>query len=218
MNNLGWYYQNIEENYELMKKYYEQAIELGNSNAMCNLGYYYQYVEKNYELMKLYYERAVEHNISDAVNNLGIYYQKIEKNYELMKKYYEQAIELGNSNAMYNLGLYYEKIEIYYELMKKYYIKALLNGFIQYNNIPNEIISDAIINHNYIYKGYDYKLKNINNNIFQFNNLDVIEINECTICYNENCELKYICPNKHLLCKTCYIKLNKCPYCRYKYK
>ena len=52
MISLGIYYQTIEINYDLMKKYYLMAIELNNSKAMINLGYYYRRVENNYELMK----------------------------------------------------------------------------------------------------------------------------------------------------------------------
>jgi TPR repeat protein len=44
MNNLGYYYQFIEKDYELMKKYYLIAIDKGHSNAMNNLGYYLKYL------------------------------------------------------------------------------------------------------------------------------------------------------------------------------
>jgi len=203
MYNLGLYYENVEKNYELMKKYFLMAIKHGNSHAIFELGLYYHFTEKNYKLMKIYYNLEIERGNDNAMCYLGYYYQKIEKNYELMKKYYEMAIGLNNSNAMYNLGVYYQYYEKNNNKMKKYYISALLNGFIQYNNISNKIIIDAIINYNYEYKGDDDILENIYNKIVQFNNLGVIKINECNICYEIN-ELKQF--NDNLLCKSCYIK------------
>jgi TPR repeat protein len=60
MNNLGYYYQYIEYNYDLMKKYYLMSIKKGFSNAMYNLGYYYEKEENNYKLMKKYYLMAIK--------------------------------------------------------------------------------------------------------------------------------------------------------------
>ena len=55
MFNLGYYYDKIEHNYELMKEYYSMAIEKGHTKSMFNLGYYYQTKHYNYDLMKKYY-------------------------------------------------------------------------------------------------------------------------------------------------------------------
>ena len=60
MSDLGFYYQNIEKNYELMYKYYVMAIKRGHLYAMYNLGYYYQYVEHNYEQMEKSYLLFIE--------------------------------------------------------------------------------------------------------------------------------------------------------------
>jgi len=121
----GNYYDEIEENYDLMKKYYLMAIELNHSYAMYNLAQHYQYPEKNYELMKKYYLMAIELNHSYAMYNLASYYGYTEKNYDLMKKYFLMAIELNNSNAMYWLADYYKYTEKNYDLMKKYYLMAI---------------------------------------------------------------------------------------------
>jgi TPR repeat protein len=40
MNNLGYYYDDVEKNYDEAKKYYLMAIDKGNSVTMNNLGYY----------------------------------------------------------------------------------------------------------------------------------------------------------------------------------
>ena len=135
LSSIGNYYQYIEKDYELMKKYYLMAIDVGDSYAMYNLGNYYKYIEKDYELMKKYYLMAIDVGDSDAMNNLGNYYQDVEKDYELMKKYYSMAIDDGNSDAMINLATYYQDVEKDYPEMKKYYLMAIDAGnkFAMYN-------------------------------------------------------------------------------------
>jgi TPR repeat protein len=49
---IGTYYQTIENDYNLMKKYYLMAIKLNNSTSMYNLGNYYHNIKKDYNLMK----------------------------------------------------------------------------------------------------------------------------------------------------------------------
>ena len=125
---IGLYYQHIEKDYNLMKKYYLMAIDEDNDMAMNNLGYYYKYIEKDYNLMKKYYLMAIDKGNDISMNNLGCYYFEIEKDYELMKKYYFMTISKDNSLAMYNLAFYYQLIEKDYNLMKKYYLMAVSEG------------------------------------------------------------------------------------------
>jgi len=135
MYDLADYYQFIENNYELMKKYYLMAIELNNSGAMNNLARHYQYNEKNYDLMKKYYLMAIQLNDSDAMNNLAYYYKNTEKNYDLMKKYYLMGIELNDSDAMYDLAGYYQNkndqtfVELYKYEDKEYIIDLFNDKF-----------------------------------------------------------------------------------------
>ena len=124
MNNLGFYYSEIEK-YDLAKKYYLMAIEQNNSSAIVNLGVYYSEIEKNYDLSKKYYLMAIEQNSSTAMNNLGVYYKIFEENYDLAKKYYLMAVEQNSTKAMNNLGIYYEFIEENYNLAKKYYLMSI---------------------------------------------------------------------------------------------
>ena len=84
----GFFYQYKMEDYDLMKKYYLQAIECNNSNAMTLLGKYYKNKEKNYDLMKKYYLMAINCNNENAIYGLAKYYEYNEINYDLMKKYY----------------------------------------------------------------------------------------------------------------------------------
>jgi TPR repeat protein len=54
MNNLAYYYYDIEKNYDEMKKYYMMAIDRGHINSMNDLGSYYKIIEKNYDMSKKY--------------------------------------------------------------------------------------------------------------------------------------------------------------------
>ena len=117
LNVMGLYYQYIEMDYELMKKYYLMSIELGNTTAMNNLGNYYKNIDTDYELMMKYYLMAIELRHSVSMNTLGNYYHFIEEDYELMKKYYLMAIESD----------YEENDIILSDIEKYYYLKIYKN-------------------------------------------------------------------------------------------
>ena len=240
MNNLGLYYENIEKNYDLMKKYYLMAIELKYPNAMKNLGLYYQDIEKNYDLMKKYYLMAIEFNDVFAMNNLGCYYHNTEKNYDLMKKYYLMAIELNNVVSMYTLGYYYHYDEKDYDLMKKYYLMAIeldnsnaLFGMImfykktnniEYNKYLDLYVEKYINNTNFHEKikklalndlHYDLLTNNTNRKTIIYKNKCnfMSKIGNCDVCMEENIQLiPFECC--HYICTNCYIKLDKCHLCR----
>ena len=93
----GRYYQDLEKNYELMKKYYSMAIEKGNSTATHSLGVYYQLIEKDYELMTKYYLMGIENGDKNAMHNLDSYYKKIEKDYV---NFYKLINEIKNPNKI----------------------------------------------------------------------------------------------------------------------
>ncbi len=124
---IGYYYQFIDINHDLMKKYHLAAIELNNIISMHYMGFYYQYNEKNYDLMKKYYMMAIELNNSHTMVQLASYYKFIERNYVQMEKYYLKAAKLNNVCAMNELGNYYKQKKKY-TLMKEYYLMAIRLG------------------------------------------------------------------------------------------
>ena len=132
MVSLGHYYYTVEENYDLMKKYYLMAAEnkscksAGNIRAMRALAHYYRKNEIDYELMIKYYLMAIECGDTQAMIKLADYYEKINK--ELAEKYYLMAIEKGDSEAMNYLGLFYEE-RGNYDLAEKYYQMAAEKGY-----------------------------------------------------------------------------------------
>ena len=133
---LGFYYEKIEKNYELMKKYYLMAIDHGNEYAMKNLANYYGKIEKNYDHMKKYYLMAIDKSDSVSMNNLGYYYQHNEINYDLMKKYYLMAISQDHELTIRKLLSYYSK-NIHSDIYDQYFLEFInkQNNYLQ-TNLP----------------------------------------------------------------------------------
>ena len=137
----GVYYDEIEKNYDLMKKYYLMAIQLNHSSAMFNLAWYYQYTKENYDLMKKYYLMAIELNNSDAMDYLADYYEKNEKNNQSfveLYKYEDNFINLFNDKFKDNINLdqkyYYSFLQwksekISHKVKMKQYILRKTNIF-----------------------------------------------------------------------------------------
>ena len=103
--NLG-YYQFVEKDYDLMKKYYFMTIKYPQS--MHNLGIYY-YVEKNYELMKKCYFMAIELGCTDSICDLLDYYSEVN-DLSFIKLSVENSIQesfvpLLNEKFLFNLDL-----------------------------------------------------------------------------------------------------------------
>ena len=118
---IGNYYER-KKDYDNMKKYYEIAIEKGNTDAMIRLGSYYE-EQKDYYNMKKYYEMAIEKGDTDAMTILGDYYKEL-KDYDNYIKYNELAIEKGSICAITKLRDYYKE-QNDYDNMKKYYEMAI---------------------------------------------------------------------------------------------
>ncbi len=132
---IGLYYDSIIEDFILMKKYYDMAIELDNTEAMLNIAHYYQDYENNYELRKAYNLMGAKLNNPHAMVNLAMGYRYEERNYDLMKKYLLMAIEFGCHDVINNLADYYMEEEKNYTLAKKYYAMAID----AYTIYPNDI-------------------------------------------------------------------------------
>ena len=227
LNIIGLYYKYVKKDYDKMKQYYLQAIELQNSSAMNNLGYYYKHIKKDYDKMKKYYLQAIELKHSGAMNNFGYYYKTIEKDYDKMKQYYLQAIELNDGDAMNNLGCYYHTIEKDYDKMTKYYLQSIeLNNSNAMKNLSLYFKSN-IEQLYYVLISIENKNDLINNKITELLNLPKINtfnnkinysienniIRDCSICM-ENNKLNICFTCMHFVCVDCYLKLDKCSYCK----
>uniref|UniRef100_A0A6C0H5L5 RING-type domain-containing protein n=1 Tax=viral metagenome TaxID=1070528 RepID=A0A6C0H5L5_9ZZZZ len=224
---IGIYYRHVKKDNKNAKKYYLMAIEKGNKTGMNDLGYLYHIVEKDYKNAKKYYLMAVEKGNVNGMNNLGTLYHNIEKDYENAKKYYLMAIEKGDDHdAMNNLACLYYGIEKDNENAKKYYLMAIEKGnetaigniksimdnlelYICLKKITNktELIENGIKELKKTKKVIGYE-----NKLMYFRKLNNIKY--CEICF-ENDKLHLLMECGHDICEDCFVKVKKCPYCRY---
>ncbi|MFK7973586.1 MAG: tetratricopeptide repeat protein [Rickettsiaceae bacterium] len=106
---------NVAQDYNKAKSYYQQAADQGDASAQYNLGNMYrngQGVEQDYAKAKSYYLQAAEQNHASAQYNLGVMYdqgQGVEQDDAKALFYYQQAAEQNHANAQYNLGVMYDQ-------------------------------------------------------------------------------------------------------------
>ena len=192
LNIIGYYYYNVEKDYAQAKEYYLKAVELGNTTSMNNLGNYYYNVEKDYAQAKEYYLKAADVGSAIAMNNLGNYYEKVVKHYTQAKKYYLKAIKLDNTSKMTNLHIICRPIELY----------NMLIGLENKNDIINSKIKELL------------NVKEVNTYINKINfSAEYNIVRDCAICLEEN-KLNICFDCMHFVCKDCYVKMDKCPYCK----
>ncbi len=120
MNNLGMYYDDIENDYLKAIEWYIKSANLGNTNAMFNLGYYYQYIEKDYPKAIEWYTKSANLGNSSAMYNLGYYYDGIEGDYPKAIEWYTRSANLDDNDAMNNLKyIYIDDYDYVFELSEK---------------------------------------------------------------------------------------------------
>ena len=122
--------------FDLMDKYLQNAIDMDNKES---LFYYGNYCEEKQDFnnMILYYEKAVEKFDLNAIYNLGNYY-KNQKNFVEMIKLFKKGCILKDPDCMCELAIYYEssyneQISLsnenkcyYYKFnVKKYYLQGI---------------------------------------------------------------------------------------------
>lgn len=95
---LGIYYDIIQKDETLMKKYYEYAFD---NNDLYAIYYYCKYIQttKDNEKMKTYLMLGLEKGITMLAGYVGIYYQYMNIDYDLAIKYYNMVID-DNDNIM----------------------------------------------------------------------------------------------------------------------
>lgn len=112
MNNLGFYYHQVENNFEISKKYLQMSIDKNNPYAMNNFGIV-NYDNAYYDNAKKYYLMAIEYDLPEAYNNLGLYYYEIEKNNNIAKSYFLQALQKNNNLSHTNINIITTPLERY---------------------------------------------------------------------------------------------------------
>ena len=126
INNIGFFYLEIENNLQEAEKYFFKAIERKNTIALNNLGIVNDR-KGDYEKAIEYYLMAIEKKCSFAYNNLGNLYEEVFQKYDEAKNLYQKNFkENKDSEALIRLAYLYlnhynnkEKSIQYLELSSK---------------------------------------------------------------------------------------------------
>lgn len=108
---IGWMFQYgkiKKKNYDEAMKFYNIAIEKGNSKALINMAWNYQNgfcgVDQDYEKAIEYYNKAIEKGNTFAMTFMAWHYQNgfcgVDQDYEKAIEYYNNAIEKSNNRAV----------------------------------------------------------------------------------------------------------------------
>lgn len=107
INNIGFYYLEIENNLEKAEKYFLKAMKKGNVIALNNLGIVNDRKE-NYNRAIEYYLMAIKNKCNFAYNNLGNLYEEIYQDYEKAENLYRKNFkETKDTEALIRLAYLY---------------------------------------------------------------------------------------------------------------
>lgn len=118
-----------ERNYKEMKRYYDQAILLGDVEAMYKYARYYKYIKEDKKKAKHYLLKAINKGHLGAIYEMGRY-NYLNDNYVEMKRYYKKSVKMGHLLSMYELGKYYYYVEKKNIKTKKYFKKCEQLGYV----------------------------------------------------------------------------------------
>lgn len=113
---IGFYYENKEENIELAKHWYENAIQVGDTVGLVRMGHICR-DEEDYKNAEKYYKEAADKGDDYGMYYLGIFYEYYEYDEKKGVKWYKKAAEKDNDDAMVKMGRYCKKQEKYQEAM-----------------------------------------------------------------------------------------------------
>ena len=144
INNIGFYFLEIENNFEEAEKYFNKAIEKGNMIAINNLGVL-NIDKNNYEEAKKYFLLAIDKKCSFAYNNLGGLYENVYQKYEEAEKLYQRCFEeTEDTDCLINLAYLYLN---YYENKNgaiKYLKLAISKGNKEADHVLFHVLNDEV--------------------------------------------------------------------------
>ena len=107
INNIGFYFLEIEKNFEKAEKYFNKSVEKRNIVAINNLGVL-NIDKNNYEDAEKYFLLAIDKKCSFAYNNLGGLYENVYQKYEEAEKLYQRCFEeTEDTDCLINLAYLY---------------------------------------------------------------------------------------------------------------
>lgn len=144
INNIGFYFLEIENNFEEAEKYFNKAIEKGNIIAINNLGVL-NIDKNNYEEAEKYFLLAIDKKCNFAYNNLGGLYENVYQKYKEAEKLYQRCFEeTEDTDCLINLAYLYLN---YYENKNgaiKYLKLAINKGNKEAEHVLFHVLNDEI--------------------------------------------------------------------------
>lgn len=144
INNIGFYFLEIENNFEEAEKYFNKAIEKGNIIAINNLGVL-NIDKNNYEEAEKYFLLAIDKKCNFAYNNLGGLYENVYQKYKEAEKLYQRCFEeTEDTDCLINLAYLYLN---YYENKNgaiKYLKLAISKGNKEAEHVLFHVLNDEI--------------------------------------------------------------------------
>ncbi|SDP69641.1 tetratricopeptide repeat protein [Selenomonas ruminantium] len=133
MFDIGYYYEDAENNTDLAKHWYENASQAGDTAALVRLGHIYKH-EEDYKHAERYYKKAADSNNEYGMYYLGWFYECYKDDNVSASSWYTKAAELGHDGAMTGLGRYYREQEDYNSAMD-WFKKAAQKGNAEAKNL-----------------------------------------------------------------------------------
>ncbi len=112
---MGWYAENVDNNPTMAMEFYQQAVNLGSTQAILAIADLYKEgkgVTADAKKAEKHYKSAAIKGSSDALFNIGSLYHNgengIVQNHKTAIEWYMKAVEKANHSAMYNIGWIYQ--------------------------------------------------------------------------------------------------------------
>lgn len=118
-------------------KWYQKAVEYGDTDAMNNLGLMYEKgegVEKSYDKAFSLFEKACKADNGNACANIGLLFldgEGVDTDYARAFEFFQKGVSLGNPESMAALGAIYQNgfgIEKDLKQAFSWYMKSFENG------------------------------------------------------------------------------------------
>jgi len=234
----AYYYYKVLKDHKNAKKFYKEAMMMGNTHAMHGLAMYYKRYDRPNKMLK-YLKMAIKKNDNVAMIDYGNHHLFENNNINKAIKYYNMAKKNNHYRGYYELAYYfyeykfnYKKclenmllfldtfdsdIEVYLDdlklrgvLFEKLITLILIHEYEEDINFLKPYCDKLGININETYNLYKIKMQSKKQ--FQINKEKFLKDDECGVCYETKKLYLFDCIG-HYICASCYLKVDKCPFC-----
>ena len=235
----AYFYYKILKDHKSAKKFYKEAMMMENTHAMHGLAMYYKRYDRPNKMLK-YLKMAIKKNDNVAMIDYGNHHLFENNNINKAMKYYNMAKKNNHYRGYYELAYYFYEYKFNYQKCKENMLlflntidsdaEAYLDD-LKLRGVLFEKLITLILVHEYeedisflkpycdklginINDTYNlYKIKMQSKKQFQTNREKIfLKDEECGVCY-ETKELYLFDCIGHYICASCYLKVDKCPFC-----